>query len=169
MRINEPASDFSLPDLRGGQHRLADYRGQNVVINFWSCECPHSERADRALMEMKRQWASEVVFLPVASNRNETLESIQRAAEERKLPVVLRDGDQFVANLYQAVTTPHLFVVDRDGILRYRGALDDVTFRRREPTRFFLEDALRAVLAGQMPGLSEAPAYGCTIVREAVE
>jgi citrate synthase len=68
--------------------------------------------------------------------------------------------------LYEAVTTPHTFVVDRDGILRYRGAVDDVTFRNREATRFFLEEVVEALLDGHLPTLTETPAYGCTIVRE---
>ena len=64
------------------------------------------------------------------------------------------------------MTTPHIFVLDRDGIVRYRGAVDDVTFRRREASQFFLRDVVEALLKGKVPELSETPAYGCTIVRE---
>jgi hypothetical protein len=74
-----------------------------------------------------------------------------------------------VADLYQALTTPHVFVIDRDGILRYAGAVDDVSFRQRRPTRFYLDEAVEALLDGQLPAVAETPAYGCTIVREAVE
>jgi hypothetical protein len=56
--------------------------------------------------------------------------------------------------------------MDRMGILRYRGAVDDVTFRRRTATRFYLEEAVEALLAGRLPDLSETLAYGCAIVRE---
>jgi hypothetical protein len=71
-----------------------------------------------------------------------------------------------VADLYEAVTTPHIFVVDRDGILRYRGAVDDVTFRQRKASRFFLDEVVGSLLNEQLPTLTETPAYGCTIVRE---
>jgi hypothetical protein len=57
-------------------------------------------------------------------------------------------------------------VVDKEGILRYRGAVDDVKFRQRQATRFFLEEAIEALLDGRLPQLAETPAYGCTIVRE---
>ncbi len=86
--------------------------------------------------------------------------------KSRRLPIVLIDADHSVADLCDAQTTPHIFVIDRDGILRYRGAVDDITFRRRKPTRFFLEEAVEALLDGHLPTLSETPAYGCTIVRE---
>jgi hypothetical protein len=56
--------------------------------------------------------------------------------------------------------------MDRDGILRYRGSVDDVTFRQRIPTRFFLDLAVESLLEGHLPELTESPAYGCAIVRE---
>lgn len=169
MEINGPAPDFELPDLGGTLHRLRDYRGKIVIVNFWSCECPHAERTDRAIMAMFVQWSEEVVLLPVASNRIESPEALAEAARIRRLPLVLVDGEDVVADLYEALTTPHVFVIDRDGILRYRGAVDDVAFRVRKPTRFFLDEAVEALLAGRLPALAETPAYGCTIVREAVE
>ncbi|MDX1377503.1 MAG: hypothetical protein R3307_01540, partial [Anaerolineales bacterium] len=79
---------------------------------------------------------------------------------------VLLDTDQVVADLYGAVTTPHVFLVDGDGILRYRGAVDDVTFRNRKANRFYLNEAVESLLDGHLPARTEMPAYGCTIVRE---
>ncbi len=105
-------------------------------------------------------------MLSIASNRNETIQSIEKAAKVRRLPIVLIDADHVIADLYEAQTTPHVFVIDRNGILRYRGAVDDITFRQRKPTRFFLDEAVEALLEGHLPALTEAPAYGCTIVRE---
>jgi peroxiredoxin len=166
MQINQPAPDFELTDLNGKVHHLKDYRGKIVILNFWSAECPHSERADLALMTLLEQWADEVAPLSILANRNEMGDGLAQAFNRRRLPVLLLDGAHQVADLYGAQTTPHLFVVDRAGILRYRGALDDVTFRQRTPTRFFLKEAVEALLMGNLPALTETPAYGCTIVRE---
>ncbi len=168
MEINQPAPDFELPDLAGRLHRLSDYRGRIVIVNFWSCECLHSERTDRAIMSMFVQWrdASRVAMLSIASNRNENAEALKTAAEARRLPTVLIDSLCFVADLYEAQTTPHVYVIDREGILRYRGSVDDMTFRKRIPTRFFLDEAVESLLEGHLPTLTESPAYGCTIVRE---
>ncbi|HSO12277.1 MAG TPA: redoxin domain-containing protein [Anaerolineales bacterium] len=166
MQINQPAPDFELPDLQGNPHRLSDYRGRIVIINFWSCECPHSERADGLILEWLEKWSEEVELLPIAANRNESTPNVEEASKVRNLPKVLIDAGHIVADLYEAVTTPHVFVVDRDGILRYRGAVDDVTFRQRKATRLFLKDVVDALLEGHLPALAETPAYGCAIVRE---
>ena len=164
--INHPVPDFELPALDGRLHRLSDHRGRIVIVNFWSCECPHSERTDKAILSMFVQWQDDVTMLTIASNRNESADALREAAETRRLPEVLHDADCRAADLFDAQTTPHIFVIDRDGILRYRGAVDDVTFRQRKPTRFFLDEAIESLLAGQFPTLTESPAYGCAIVRE---
>lgn len=166
MKLNELAVDFELPDVEGRCHRLSDYGGKIIIVNFWSAECPHSERTDQYLISLLERWNGEVVMLPVATNRNESVQRVEEAAKERGLSRVLLDLEHVVADLYEAVTTPHVFVVDREGILRYRGAVDNITFRHREATCFFLQEAVESLLAGGMPGLGETPAYGCTIVRE---
>jgi peroxiredoxin len=166
MQINQPVPDFQLPDLDGNLHRLSDQRGKIVIVNFWSCECPHSERTDKAIMAMLDRWGDDVALLSIVSNKNEKLEDVKKVSEARRLPIVLLDADCRVADLFDAQTTPHVFVMDRDGILRYRGAADDVTFRQRTPTRFFLNEAVESLLEGHAPALTETSAYGCTIVRE---
>ncbi|MBM4427342.1 MAG: redoxin domain-containing protein [Chloroflexi bacterium] len=177
LQLGSPVPDFELTDIHGKTHRLSDYRGRIVIVNFWSYECPHSERIDKAILAMFVQhmhraadavqvWQDDVSMLTIASNLNETAEAVKTVSEARRLPNVLMDANCRVANLFEAQTTPHVFVIDREGILRYRGAVDDVTFRQRTPSRFFLNEAVESLLAGQFPTLTESPAYGCTIVRE---
>jgi peroxiredoxin len=166
MQMNRPVPDFQLPDLQGVLHKLSDFLGRIVIVNFWSAECPHSERADRSMMACLVQWGKGVQLLSIASNRNETTQMVADASRARRLPGVLIDAEHIVADLYEAITTPHAFIVDRDGILRYRGAIDDVTFRQRKATRFYLKEAVEALLDDRMPEVQETPAYGCTIIRE---
>jgi thiol-disulfide isomerase/thioredoxin len=166
MQLSEPASDFELPDLQCVPHKLIDFRGKIVIVNFWSAECPHSERTDHYLVTLLENWGGEVVMLPIASNRNESVQMLAEAAGARHIPQVLLDSEHVVADLYEALATPHAFVIDREGILRYRGAVDNITFRRREATHFFLQEAVEALLHGRLPELSETPAYGCAIIRE---
>src|SRR5262245_18983552 len=146
MELNQPAPDFAVPDLEGKLHRLSDCRGRIVIVSFWSCECPHSERTDRSMMACLVQWGEEVELLSIASNRSESAQCMEEALNARHLPRVLLDAEHVVADIYQAVTTPHAFVVDRNGILRYCGAVDDVKFRQRNATRFFLEEAVESLL-----------------------
>jgi hypothetical protein len=89
-----------------------------------------------------------------------------RRLRQRGLPLVLQDSGGQVAELYEAQTTPHAFVLDQAGILRYRGAVDDVTFRHRTASRWYVEEAVKALLERRLPEVQEAPPYGCTLVRQ---
>jgi len=165
MLMNLLAPDFSLPDTTGHIHHLADYLGQLVVVNFWSAECPWSERADAHLLAIAASPGEQIVVLPIASNLNETAGVIDQARQRRGMDFVLQDLNCRVADVYAAQTTPHAFVIDRSGVLRYQGAVDDVTFRKRNPERFYVQEALSALMQGKLPAVPETPAYGCTIVR----
>ena len=162
---NQPAPEFSLPDLKGMLHPLHETLGQIVILNFWSAECPHAARADAELTAYLKAWGPSVTLLSIASNADEPPDLLAQVAAERGLPMVLIDPKGNIADLYGAVTTPHLFVVDPGGILRYQGAIDDVTFRHRTPTRHYLLDAVDSLIAGALPNPAETPPYGCTIMR----
>jgi peroxiredoxin len=165
IQNGQPAPDFELPDLDGQLHRLGALRGRVVVLNFWSAECPWAERADQMLEAYRRKWGDAVVVWQIASNINESAEMLAEIARQRELPVVLHDSRHEVADQYGAQTTPHLFVIDGRGVLRYQGALDDTSFRQREARRFYLRQAVEAVLEGQDPDPAQTAPYGCTIVR----
>lgn len=155
---------FTLLDLEGRTHKLEDYRGKIVVLNFWSAECPWAERADREILVMLKDWDKKVIFLSIASNANEPVEMLKDVAKERGISRVLHDSDQHIARLYDAQFTPQIFVIDEDGILRYQGAFDDVTFRQPDATRNYLRESVDALIKGNPPKVDQAPAYGCTVV-----
>lgn len=165
IEIGQPAPDFELTDLNGAAHHLSDFRDTILILNFWSAECPWSERADQELLQLLTREPERVRLWTIASNSNETPEQISTVAARRGLPVVLLDPDHQIADRYGAVTTPHLYVLDPNGILRYQGALDDITFRKRTASHHYLQDAIAALLSGRLPEVSQTRPYGCTIVR----
>ena len=165
LELSQPAPEFTLPDLDGRIHMLSDYRGRIVIVNFWSAECPHSERFDADITTCLAQWGADVALLSLASNANEPEGMLAAVARQRKIPVVLRDAGQMVAGRYGALTTPHAFLIDRQGILRYRGAVDNVAFRQRVATKFYLKDAVGSLLAGYPPEVTDVQPFGCAIVR----
>jgi peroxiredoxin len=165
LPCGQAAPNFSLYDLNNQLHSLRDYQGRITVMNFWSAECPWVERTDREIQLRLSKWAPAVVLLYIASNLNESIELLQTTSKERGLPVVLRDTKQIVANLYGAQTTPHFFVIDSTGILRYQGAFDDVSFRKRTPSIQYLDEAMETLLAGRLPNPQCTSPYGCAIVR----
>jgi hypothetical protein len=104
----------------------------------------------------------------VASNANEPLDLLKKVAGQLGLPFVLRDFNHQVADLYGAQTTPHMFVLDEQGLIRYMGGLDAITIRKRTASRFYLRQAVEALLDGRQPEISQTDPHGCTIVRYSV-
>jgi peroxiredoxin len=168
MDINRLAPDFELRGLDGRLYRLSDTRGRIVIVDFWSADCPHIVRADASLRAAMNRWGEDVVWLAVASNANESLAEVENAARERGLPTVLIDAEHEAADAFAAQVTPEAFVLDREGVVRYGGAVDDVTFRRSQKTatRWFVEEAVDALLRGELPAVVEVAAFGCSIIRE---
>ena len=169
MQLNQPAPDFELRDTDGHVHRLGDYRGRIVILNFWSAECPQCERVDSDLLTCLREWTGRATLLTLAANVNEMDENLATIARTRGMSPVLLAHRTPVPDEYEAKTTPHLFVVDASGFLRYRGAYDDVTFRQRTPTKSYLKDAVEALLANRLPEVAEAAPYGCAVIRFVLE
>ncbi len=163
--VGQPGPVFTLADLDGQPHSLADDRGRIVILNFWSAECPYAKRVDQLLIPWLATQGAGVALLPLACNANESLELLRTTAAQRGLPPVLWDEHHHLVEAYGAVTTPHFFVLDGQGIVRYQGAYDDVSFRQQTPTRFYLPEAVEALRAGRLPEVAQTQPYGCAIVR----
>jgi peroxiredoxin len=163
--VGSRAPGFRLRDLNGVEHSQDSARGSVLVLIFWSSECPHVRRLDEALAPSPTHATPRVAVWRIASNANEAPQALRRAAEAARVSPVLLDLDGQVADAYQAQVTPHVFVLDREGVVRYSGAPDNVTFRQRTPTRSYLQDAVAAVLQGGIPEPAETPAFGCALTR----
>jgi len=165
--LGELVNDFALLDSRGERYRLSQLRGRVVVLVFWSAECPVSAEYDAFFNELPARYAAgQVVVLGIDSNVNYGQGEIAEAISARgvRFPI-LRDGDGDIADRFGALTTPHVYIVDSSGRLVYQGAVDDRTFRQREATVNYVDDALAALVAGTKPSIAQTEPYGCTIVR----
>ena len=167
-RIGSPAPDFELEDLEGKRHSPRDEFGSILVLNFWSAECVHSQRADEEFEDLAMEWGEGVAFWCIASNENEGDELIRNAVAISKFDRLLRDQHLAVADAYGAVTTPHVFVIDEQGVLRYSGAFNNVSLRQRTPTRNYLQEAVKSVQNGVDPDHSETAPFGCAIIRHSI-
>jgi peroxiredoxin len=167
-RIGYPAPEFELTDFDGQGRSLRDALGSIVVLNFWSADCIHSTRAEAVFEELMQEWGEDVTLWCIASNENEDDELVKNVAGKSKIDRLLRDRHSELADAYGAVTTPHVFVIDEEGVLRYAGAFDDVSLRQRTPTRNYLREAVVAVRNGESPEPSETLPFGCAIIRHAI-
>jgi peroxiredoxin len=169
VAVGETIKDWVLCDLSGATHRLSQYQGKVVLMVFWSAECPVSEKYDGYFNGLRERYAGEqLALVGVDANQNYGEEEIAAAVQAREIHFpVLRDRDAAVANRFGALTTPHVYIIDREGHLAYQGAVDDYSFRQPEPTVNYVDQALEAILAGETPPVAETQPYGCTIVRHA--
>lgn len=165
MQIDTRIPDISLHDIYGNNWDSTSVTGKIIIINFWSAECPLSKTIDEKLLPQLNTWKDRVTYAAVAANTNETLEQLQTAAQARRIPLVLLDEKQEFANQLGAQTTPHFFVFDGEGVLRYKGGFDDTSFRQRTATRLYLVEAINALLEGREVKIPESQPFGCTIVR----
>jgi peroxiredoxin len=166
--LNRLVPDFTLSMVDGGRLSLSDWRGFVVVVHFWSAECAWSRRADVLLVYRQLTWQSKGVrIVALAPNGNETENEIRFEMQNRHIdyPVVI-DFDHRMADLYKAETTPHFFVLDRQGLARYVGALDDSTAEARDAHKYYVDNAVTALLNNRLPEPAFTPAYGCDIARK---
>lgn len=165
--LHQPAPDFELQTLDGETYRLSDFQGQVVVVDFWSAECPVSREYDAYFNSFIERYGSEnIVLLAIDSNQYQDETVLRTALESRELAFpVLRDDGNEIADTYGAETTPHVFVIDQDGILRFRGHVDDRSWKNKTSTTNYLEPVVDALLGDETPPIEEQPPFGCTINR----
>ncbi len=169
LPAGSPAPDFTLTDVLSGQTvHLADLRGQPVIVDFWSVECPWSRYYDAYFVERAPAWADRGLrLLFIASNATEDAYEMQDLAESLGIThPVLHDRGNVVADAYGVQTTPHCFLIDGEGRIVYQGAVDDRSFHQQVATIPYLDAAVEALLAGRAPSPADTPAYGCALVRD---
>ena len=168
VKFGETVPDFELEDTTGTKHRLSQYRGQVVMIHFWSATCPFVVRYDGRLKEITNDYRDrEVVVLGIDSNSNETVDQIRDVAGSRAVnyPILIDPKNQ-VADQFGAIATPHVYVVDRQGQLIYEGAVDDQGWSELgQVSQTYARDALEAALAGTPVSHPETNTVGCAVKR----
>lgn len=143
--------------------------GKLSVVVFTCNSCPFAKAFEPRIIELANQYAAKgVQFYAINPNDDEeysaeTMEKMKSRAVDRKYPYAyLKDGDSSVARAYGARVTPHVYVVDGTGTLRYRGYVDD-NAKPAERTKTGLSDALNALLANQTVSTTVTREFGCSI------
>ena len=173
-QLGQPAPDFTLPAIDGTTHTLAQYRGKTVVLEWFNPGCPyvqHAHNAGGALDGLAARKAAEgIVWLAinsgVAGKQGHGAEVNKQAATDWKMTYpVLLDETSSAGRAYGAMTTPHMYVIDPQGLLVYRGALDNRPLGNGEGQAAvnYVENALADLKAGRPVALAETKPYGCSV------
>jgi len=172
--LGKPAPTFSLPDLDGKGVSLADFKGKVVVLEWFNPGCPFVKRNHEQgpLKDMAKRVAKNgVVWLSInssATGKEGNGVEANRGAKTRwgiDNPILLDDTGA-VGHAYGARTTPHMYVVDAEGKLVYRGAIDnaqDGDTEQGAPFVNYVETALGDVAAGKPVKTAETKSYGCSV------
>lgn len=170
IAIGAKAHAFSLVNTVDGKTvAFQPGDGKLSVVVFTCNQCPYAKAFEARIIEVARQYAAKgVVFYAVNPNDDtkfaeETAENMKARAVARQYPFpYLKDGDSAVATEYGARVTPHVFLVDKAGIVRYRGYVDD-TAKVAERQNTGLTNALDELLAGKEVAQTVTREFGCTI------
>jgi len=161
--------NFVLQDAQGETHALADFRDKKaVVLVFLGTECPVANLYVPDLVALQEKYADQgVQFIAMNPNPGDTAEEIAKHAEEYKLSLpVWIDKDGRVAQTLGVTRTPEVLLLDDRAAVRYRGRIDDrygVDYKRNEPTRRDLVEAIEELLAGKTVSVKETEPVGCLV------
>lgn len=168
--VGKPAPAFELTDLDGKKVKLADLKGKIVVLEWFNPDCPTCDRVyskGGPLTEIPERLKKDgVVWLAVNSD-GETAKQVDKNKDflkEKKANVqVLLDATGATGKAYGAKSTPHCFVIDEKGVLRYQGALDNAPSgkpKEGEALVNYVEKAVGEIKAGKAVTTSETRSYG---------
>ncbi|MFJ7725505.1 thiol-disulfide oxidoreductase ResA [Neobacillus sp. NPDC097160] len=115
VAVGEIAPDFALVDMQGNKHRLSDYRGQGVFLNFWGTWCPPCKKEMPYINNQYHQYKDNGVQVLSVDIQEPEL-AVNQFAERLKLdfPIMI-DKDKEVMNVYGVDLLPATFLIDKDG------------------------------------------------------
>jgi peroxiredoxin len=175
-RVGERAPDFTATDSNGQTHKLSEYAGKFVVLEWHNRGCPYTQKHYQSgnMERLQHEWTARgVVWLTVISSAPGKQGYVTAEEENAYLKemnaaptAVLLDPTGALGHLYDAKTTPHMFVINPQGILIYNGAIDDHPTSDASDiphSQNYLSQALAEALAGKPVAVATSRPYGCSV------
>ncbi|QDU70822.1 redoxin domain-containing protein [Mucisphaera calidilacus] len=176
--VGKAAPQFELKDVSTGEMvSLYDHQDQIVVVVFQSINCPWDRMREdggyqRYLSPLAEKYAEKnVTFIAINSNKTESADQVASYHSQHNMPYpILKDPENKVADKYGARTTPHIYVIDGDGMLRYMGGIEKAPLSPEqcgEMDENYLVPVLNALIAGEEVPYTKTRSKGCSIKRVA--
>jgi peroxiredoxin len=176
IAVGETAPEFTLTDTNGETHSLSDFRGNYVILEWLNHDCPFVvKHYDTGNMQaMQRQTTEEgMTWLTINSSAPgkqgyTSPEKANQLAEKKEAAptAILLDPEGNVGRMYDAKVTPHMYVINPEGVLIYDGAIDDKPSTRKadvEGAHNYVMAALNQARAGEEVSTPSTTPYGCTV------
>src|SRR5271169_6857217 len=175
-RVGEPAPDFTATDTNGKVHKLSEYQGKSVVLEWSNRGCPYTQKHYNSgnMQRLQREWTGRgVIWLTVISSAPGKQGYVTASEENAYLKqansaptAVLLDPSGALGHLYDAKTSPHMFIINAQGILIYNGAIDDhpTTDAADIPSaKNYVSLALEEATSGKAVSNPTTRPYGCSV------
>lgn len=174
--VGESAPEFALTDMAGRQRSLSEFKGQLTVLEWVNPDCPFVRKHyDSGNMQQLQQTYTQrgVAWLSINSSapgkQGHLIPATAQAFVKQRQAhptTLLLDPDGTVGRLYGAKTTPHMFVINPEGVLIYAGAIDDIA--SPDPGDIpeavnYVATALEEAMAGKPVTAPESRPYGCSV------
>jgi peroxiredoxin len=176
VRVGGTAPDFTATDSNGQSHTLSAYRGKFVVLEWHNRECPytHKQYASGNMERLQQKWTARGVewftVISSAPGKQGYVTADEENAYVRQVhavpSAVLLDPEGKLGRLYEAKTTPHMFIIDPKGALIYDGAIDDKPTTDASDIAVahnYVDAALTEATAGQPVQVAVTRPYGCSV------
>ena len=170
LAVGAKAPGFALTNAVDGKTvSFVPGDGKLSVVVFTCNQCPYAKAFEDRIVALGRAYAKRGVTFYAIDSNDDSAYSIESAAEMKSRAQAknypfpyLKDGDSRIARAYGARVTPHIFVVDGKGVIRYRGYVDD-SAKTEERQHAGLHDALESLLGNKDVAVAATKAFGCTI------
>ena len=176
VRIGEKAPDFTATDTNGQTHKLSEYAGKFVVLEWHNRGCPYTQKhyTSGNMERLQREWTGRgVVWLTVISSAPGKQGYVTAADENSYLKemkaaptAVLLDPTGAVGHLYDAKTTPQMIIINPQGLMIYDGAIDDKATTDTADiaiSKNYVQQALEEAMAGKAVTVASTRPYGCSV------
>ena len=165
------ATDFKLKSVDGKYYGLSDYKDAKGFIVVFTCNtCPFAVKYEDRINDLAKKYKSKGYIL-LAINPNDpiaqpddTFEFMQKKAKDKKFafPYLVDEGQKIYPQ-YGATKTPHVFLLDKNHVVKYIGAIDDNSDDASAVKEKYLENAIEALEKGYPPMPETTKAIGCSI------
>lgn len=174
--VGQQAPDFVAVDTSGAKHKLSDFAGKFVVLEWTNPGCPFVRKhygSGNMPATQKAATDKGVVWLAINSTERAASDYLKADAldtwmkSQKAAPTaVLMDEDGVIGQVYGARTTPHIFIIDPKGMLVYAGGIDSIASARADDIKTatnYVNQALGEVLGGKPVSTASTRPYGCSI------
>ena len=174
--LGSAAPAFTLADSNGRNRTLNEFKGKTVVLEWTNHQCPYVGKHYRGnnMQALQKKWTGQgVVWLSVISSApgeegHVTSQQANQLTSERNAApsAVLFDPKGTTGRAYGARTTPHMYIINGDGVLVYMGGIDDQPSARLEDLKIaknYVDQALTEMVQGKAVSANRSRAYGCSV------